>query len=245
MGRTGDETTWTLPNQAAETLEELTIHRFPSKYPVNRYPNYRKLRSVDTTGQLGVRPKVDHFAKYRALQTLSFSLNLRGQYPDGSDDGCGSLVDLFSLPLPPTLHRLFLQVHIGTFFGEFSLDAFRTLAATDLSSWRELDKAISEHSPMSLVSIELTWSSVIEYQFQGFGVPPGWDGEMLEETASAPAPAPPPPTKRQLREARRTRRREWEEGVQAMLHQWRGVFQGTKDKGILCLKYSHTLTPPM
>lgn len=42
IGRTGDETIWTFPNQAAETLEELKILRFPSKSIIaNRfsYPN--------------------------------------------------------------------------------------------------------------------------------------------------------------------------------------------------------------
>lgn len=164
-------------------------------------------------------------------------MNLRGQYPDRSDDGCGSLVDLLSLPLPPSFHRLFIRVHIGTFFEQYSLDVFRTLAGTSLSSWRELDKALCNHSPMSLVSVELTWNCVEAYR----RLRPGWDGETLDE----PAPAPPPPTKRELKEARRVRRRNWEEGVQSMLHQWRDVFRGARDKGILSLRYTHTVIPPM
>lgn len=169
-------------------------------------------------------------------------MNLRGQYPDGSDDGCGSLADLLSLKLPPTFHRLFIQVHIGTFFEEYSLDIFRTLARTNLSSWRELDKALCNHSPMSLISIELTWNSVMGYHRHR--AEPGWEGELLGDPAPA-APPSNPPTKRELREARRARKRQWEAGVQNMLHQWRELFQGARDKGIFSLKYAHNLIPSM
>ncbi|KAF5332858.1 hypothetical protein D9611_005397 [Ephemerocybe angulata] len=134
-----DKTLWTLPQDAAETLEHLTIRAYPNRHAF--------LWSIQK----------DHFSPYQRLRTITLGVFFfHHLFIHNSSE---SLTDLFSVPLPPLLERITLHINLGRFLMGSLPDTFEPGAGANLESWRLTDEVISRLGSISTLAVKLEWSS--------------------------------------------------------------------------------------
>ncbi|RXW16490.1 hypothetical protein EST38_g9365 [Candolleomyces aberdarensis] len=129
---------WTLPDLSAETLEDLTILSFPNRDPFL---------------------SDNHFSAYHNLRSLSIQLSFDSTR---NYNTCQSLIDLFSQPLPSTLHHVSITVGLGKFLGKYDVPQLfdaHSPEFVDMGCWRELSKIIAEsHPSIRGLATHLTWT---------------------------------------------------------------------------------------
>jgi hypothetical protein len=216
-----DDSLWKLPDEASETLEELTITRLPVTRkcsPTTISCSFGLIHRNNSLERLAfIHP--DRLARYRALRSLSIGIIYESRIASADQlrvgESCRSLIDLFAQPFPPTLRHISINVALGLVLDTI-YDCWRGPfpeffdKEIDLG-WSELDQVLAEQPSLESLTIDLSWESVLAMGFQS-------GSSVLTSHAGAD-------------QARK-------EELQVFYGRWRELFGRVADRGMLNLRCS-------
>jgi hypothetical protein len=172
--------------------------------------------SLCTLSGLDMSVKPHRLAEYRALHTISFSIDFLPQ-PFLSrwvtSRTFRVLVTFFDQTLPSSLRQISIQLNLNLnqrIIGRYDLPGIPTLA---LTSWKELDETLSRHLSLNSVIIDLRWPYHVERLWA-----PSTHGYDPEEA----------------------KRRTWKERLYWFTGWWKTQFASVDERGILDVEITRT-----